>query len=172
MGAFDDHVNEQFDLMKDMAVDDAQKRRLQQGQNFYKDFSKRLGNAINEPAQPQQSSSGGSIAGKLLAGAAIAGGAFLLSKLFSSNDKDKSNSQNNNSNSIVDNNNNTKNDNSLNDLIEKANRGDTESMIELGYKYKWGQGVEESYNKMMEWWQKAANLGSSKAKKLIKVNEM
>jgi TPR repeat protein len=47
----------------------------------------------------------------------------------------------------------------IDDLVAKAARGDTDAQYELGMHYCYGEGVEEDYEKAAYWWIKAAEQG-------------
>ncbi len=48
------------------------------------------------------------------------------------------------------------NSNNIDDLIEKANKGDSDAQFELGYKYCRGEGVERDCAKALDWYEKSA----------------
>ena len=50
----------------------------------------------------------------------------------------------------------SENSNNIDDLIEKANKGDSDAQFELGYKYCWGEGVEQDCAKALDWYEKSA----------------
>lgn len=49
------------------------------------------------------------------------------------------------------------------DLLKKANSGDADAMNLIGYKYMQGDGVQQDYVTVMEWFQKAADKGNASA---------
>lgn len=58
----------------------------------------------------------------------------------------------------------------INTLIEKANKGDVRSQLELGYRYQNGIGVKMSYEKAFYWLKKAADKGDAFAE--VKIGMM
>ena len=44
----------------------------------------------------------------------------------------------------------------MEELIKKAEQGDTEAQFHLGMAYYKGDGIEENHEKAFEWWMKAA----------------
>lgn len=50
---------------------------------------------------------------------------------------------------------------SMEELLELANKGNTEAMYDLGYLYSYSEDTEPDYEKTIYWWEKAADEGSS-----------
>jgi hypothetical protein len=51
----------------------------------------------------------------------------------------------------------------MNQLMKKAERGNTQAQFELGYKYRTGEGVPHDYPAAMEWLRRAADKGHAAA---------
>ena len=49
------------------------------------------------------------------------------------------------------------------ELLNKAQAGDTNSMIQLGYDYYYGTGITANYNEALHWMEKAVWCGAAKA---------
>jgi TPR repeat protein len=48
-------------------------------------------------------------------------------------------------------------------LFQKADRGDAEAQLEMGYKYEHGIGFNQNYPEALNWYQKAADQGNAEA---------
>ena len=55
------------------------------------------------------------------------------------------------------------NSDNIDELIEKANEGDSEAQFKLGNMYYYGQGVNQDYAKAIEWYERAAEQGNAAA---------
>ncbi|MCH5292250.1 MAG: sel1 repeat family protein, partial [Treponema sp.] len=53
--------------------------------------------------------------------------------------------------------------NNIQELIERAERGDAEAQNELGEMYYDGEGVEQDYDKAFDWFLKSAEQGNASA---------
>lgn len=85
-------MNDQFDRMRDMAIDDRQVKAIDGAQDLFNNVSKEIHDTFvprPEPSPPPKTSSGGGLGGLLVLGA-LAGGAYLLSKVFGDSDDKKS----------------------------------------------------------------------------------
>lgn len=56
----------------------------------------------------------------------------------------------------------------LQHLLEKAEQGDIDAMVDVGYMYSEGLGTNLDYQQAMQWYLKAANNGNAKAIETLK----
>ena len=52
-------------------------------------------------------------------------------------------------------------------LAEQAEQGNVDAQLELAFLYRNGQGVEQSHEKAVEWWNKSAEQGNATAQSVL-----